>query len=219
MDKRVKRVILVLAGLFVAYTIIPFIFTVVTGYSVDFDNYKDNLWLFEPENRKEIDTIIFVKDYRKSDSYTTYNIGEATIGIHEIYDLENIKLSSIKFHEYANLNNIDFYPAQILNQSVNVIPTIRTYWRQTFDSVLNVSFNQRSQIDSIIRGENYICYYAHIDKMLFSNTKNKEMIFFDFTEKSKNTLLLFLRKGNRFFIIMVNSSEDFGMEMLDIFDL
>ena len=55
--------------------------------------------------------------------------------------------------------------------------------------------------------------------MLFSNGENKEMMFFDFSEKSPNTLLLFLRKGNRFFIIMVNSSEDFGMEVLDIFDL
>ncbi len=219
MDKRSKRVMLVLTGLFAAFLIIPFIFTIITGYSVNFDNYKDNLWLFKPEIQKEIDTIYYVEDYRESDSYSTYNLGNATIGIHEIYDLESIKLSSIKFNEYANLNNINFYPAQILNKKVNIVPTIRTYWNQSFDSVLNVNFNVKTQIDSIVRGENYICYHAHIDKMLFSNGDDKEMMFFDFSNKSKNTLLIFLRKRNRFFIIMVNSSEDFGMEMLDIFDL
>lgn len=219
MNIRLKKAILILIGLLVTYTIGSFIFSVKTGYNVSFDNYKEKMWLFKPMTKKDVDTIYYVKDYRKSDSYSKYNLGEATIGIHEIYDLESIKLSSVKFHEYANLSNIDFYPAHILNEKVNVIPTIRTYWNQSFDSVLNVSFNGKTQIDSIAGGENYICYHAHIDKMLFSNDDNKEMMFFDFSEKSPNTLLLFLRKGNRFFIIMVNSSEDFGMEMLNVFDL
>ena len=61
MDKRVKRVILVLAGLFVAYTIIPFIFTVVTGYSVDFGNSDEYKFLFKEKYRNSFDTIS-VKD-------------------------------------------------------------------------------------------------------------------------------------------------------------
>jgi len=219
MDKRLKRTVLILIGIFITYMLGSFIFSVKTGYNVDFDNFKDKLWLFNPKLQKEVDTFLYVEDYRKSDSYTTYNLGGATIGIHEIYDLERIKLSSIKFNKITRLNNTDFYPAQILNRSVNVIPTIRTYWNQSFDNNLSVSFNGKTQIDSIVRGENYICYHAHIDKMLFRNGENKEMMFFDFSEKSRNTLLLFLKKRNRFFIIMVNSSKDFGMEVLNIFDL
>jgi len=218
MDKRVKRVILVLAGLFVAYMIIPFIFTVVTGYSVHFGNSDEYKFLFKEKYRNSFDTIS-VKDYRKSDYYSKFRLRNYYFGIHEIYDLKDLKLSSIKLHEYVNLTDADFYPAQILNRKIRTRPTIRTYWNQSFDSVLNVSFSGRTKIDSIARGENYICYHAHIDKMLFSNGEYKDMMFFDFSEKSKNTLLLFLRKGNRFFIIMVNSSEDFGMEALDIFDL
>jgi len=218
MDKRVKRVILVLAGLFVAYTIIPFIFTVVTGYSVDFGNSDEYKFLFKEKYRNSFDTIS-VKDYRKSDYYASCRLKNYYFGIQEITDLEDIKISSIKFHEYVNLSNIDIYPAQEINRKIRQVATIRTYWNQSFNSVLNVSFNEKTKIDSIVRGENYICYHAHIDKMLFSNGENKEMMFFDFSEKSPNTLLLFLRKGNRFFIIMVNSSEDFGMEVLDIFDL
>jgi len=218
MDKRVKRVMLALVMLFVAYMIIPFVFTVVTGYSVDFGSSDEYKFLFKEKYRNSFDAIS-VKDYRKSDYYASCRLKNYYFGVHEIHDLEDIKLSSIKFNEYANLNNINFSPAQILNIKVNIVPTIRTYWRQSFDSVLNVSFNGRTQIDSIARGENFICYHAHIDKMLFSNGEYKDMMFFDFSEKSKNTLLLFLRKGNRFFIIMVNSSEDFGMEALDIFDL
>jgi hypothetical protein len=213
-----KKLIIIVFGLFVTYIIGSSVFTVVTGYSVHFGNSDEYKFLFKEKYRNSFDTIS-VKDYRKSDYYASCRLKNYYFGIQEIFDIEKIKLSSIKFHEYVNLNNIDFYPAQILNQSVNVIPTIRTYWNQTYDSVLNVSFNGRTKIDSIVKGENYICYLAHLDKMLFSNGKNEKMMLFDFSEKSKNTLLLFLRKGNRFFIIMVNSSEDFGMEVLDIFDL
>jgi hypothetical protein len=213
-----KKLIIIVFGLFVTYIIGSSVFTVVTGYSVHFGNSDEYKFLFKEKYRNSFDTIS-VKDYRKSDYYSKFRLGNYYFGIHEIYDLEDIKLSSIKFHEYVNLVNVDFYPAQILNRKIRTRPSIRTYWRQTFDNVLNVSFNGRTQIDSIAMGENYICYHAHIDKMLFSNGKNEKMMLFDFSEKSKNTLLLFLRKGNRFFIIMVNSSEDFGMEVLDIFDL
>ena len=218
MDKRLKKVILVFAGLFAAYMIIPFIFTFVTGYSVAFGNSDKYKFLFKEKYRNNLDTIS-VKDYRKSDYYASCRLKNYYFGIQEIYDLKDIKLSSIRFHEYVNLVNADFYPAQILNEKASYVPTIRTYWRQSFDSVLNVSFNGRTQIDSIALGKNYICYHAHIDKMLFSNGENKEMIFYDFSDKSPNTLLLFLKKRNRFFIIMVNSSKVFGMEVLDIFDL
>jgi len=213
-----KRIIIMLIGLFVAYTLGSIVFTIKTGYSVDFGNSDEYKFLFKKEYREVIDTIA-VKDYRKSDYYTKFRLGRYYIGVHEIYDLRDVGLLSVEFHEYMNLNNIDFYPAQEINKEIRTRPTIRSYWNQSWDSVLNVSFNGRTQIDSIVKGENYICYHAHIDKMLFSNGDDKEMMFFDFSNKSKNTLLIFLRKRNRFFIIMVNSSEDFGMEMLDIFDL
>ena len=218
MNKRLKKIILILVGLFVAYIIGSSIFTVITGYSVDFGNSNEYKFLFKEKYRNALDTIS-VKDYRKSDYYASCRLNNYYFGIQEICDLEDIKLSSIRFQKNANLSNIEFYPAQILNRKVNFVPTIRTYWRQSFDSVLNVSFNRHTQVDSIARGENFICYHAHIDKMLFSNGENKEMMFYDFSGKSPNTLLLFLRKQNRFFIIMVNSSKDFGMEVLDIFDL
>jgi hypothetical protein len=218
MDKRVKRVILVLIGLFLTYIFSLIVFSVKTGYSIDFGNSDEYKFLFKEKYRASIDTIS-VKDYRKSDYYSKFRLGNYYFGIHEIYDLEDIKLSSIRFYKYVNLSDIDFYPAQILNDNFRIRPTIKTYWRQSFDSVLNVSFNGRTRIDSIVREENYICYHAQIDKMMFSNDDNKERMLFDFTEKNKNTLLLFLWKGNRFFIIMVNSSEDFGMEVLDILDI
>lgn len=219
MNKKLKLILLVLAGLFVTYFIGSAILTVVTGYNVEFGNSDPYKFLFKEKYRDALDTNS-VKDYRKSDYYASCRLNNYYFGVQEIHDLEDISLSSIKFHKHTNLNNTDFYPAQIINRQVNYVPTIRTYWRQSFkDDILNVSFNKKTRIDSILRGESYICYHAHIDKMLFRNGKNKEMMFYDFSEKSSNTLLLFLRKQNRFFIIMVNSSEDFGIEVLDIFDL
>lgn len=218
MNKRLKKITLILVGLFVAYIIGSSIFTVVTGYSVEFGNSDEYKFLFKEKYHNALDTIS-VKDYRKSDYYTKFRMDNYYLGVHEIHDLKDICLSSIRFHKKATLNKIDFYPAQILNRKITTRPIIRTYWRQSFDSVLNVGFNKHTQIDSVARGKNYICYHAHIDKMLFSNGKNKEMLFYDFSGKSPNTLLLFLRKQNRFFIIMVNSSEEFGMEVLNIFDL
>lgn len=218
MNFNLRNIILIVVGLIVAYIIGSSIFTVKTGYSVEFGSSDEYKFLFKEKYRNKLDTIA-VKDYRKSDYYTKFKLDDYYFGVQEIYDLEDIELSSIKFHKYVNLIKISFYPAQELNRKIRTRSTIRAYWNQSWDSVLNVSFNGKTEIDSIIKGENYICYHARIDKMLFSNGENKEMMFYDFSDKSPNTLLLFLRKGNRFFIIMVNSSEDFGIEMLDIFNL
>ncbi|MCF8331396.1 MAG: hypothetical protein K9H84_03005, partial [Bacteroidales bacterium] len=183
MNKRLKKITLILVGLFVAYIIGSSIFTVVTGYSVEFGNSDEYQFLFKEKYHNALDTIS-VKDYRKSDYYASCRLNNYYIGIQKIDNLKDIKLSSIRFQKNANLSNIEFYPAQILNRKVNFVPTIRSYWRQSFDSVLNVSFNKHTQVDSVARGKNYISYHAHIDKMLFSNGKNKEMLFYDFSGKS-----------------------------------
>jgi len=219
MKYKTKNIVLIIVGIFITYTFASIVFTINTGYSVEFGNYEKYKWLFKDKYQKQIDTIFYVEDYRKSDSYSKYNIEQYIIGIHEISDFRQMTLSYIDFEYNLNLEDVNFYPAQILNENSNYRPTIRAYWKLPFNNSLNVSFNERTQIDSIIKGDNFICYHAKIDKMLFSNEENKQLMFFDFSKKSKNTILIFLKKRNRFFVIMVNSREDFGMEALDVFDI
>lgn len=218
-NRRIKKTILIFLGIIVVFLISPVIFTIKTGYNIKFGNRNEYDFLLNEKYRINKDTLA-VTEYRKSDCYTHFKIKNFYFGIQEIYALERIKLSSIKFNENLNLNNINFYPAQIINEKIMIVPSVRSYWNITFDSILNVNFNGSTHIDSIKLSNNYICYHAHIDKMLFSNENNDEMMYFDFNGKSKNTLLLFLMKGNRFFIITVNSNKDFGIEVLeDIFDI
>lgn len=213
-----KKKVSILIISIISFVIGTFIIIFKTGYKVDFNNYDEYLWLFNSEVKNELDTFLFVKDYRKSDAYIKYNLGKATIGIHEIYDLESFDLSAIHSHYNVDLNDIELYPAQVLNKNVNVIPTITAKWKPSFDNTLNITFCKQTKIDTIFSADNYICFHARIHKLLISNNKNEELFYYDFSNKSKNTLLVFFWEGKNLYIIMVNSSEDFGLEMINIFD-
>jgi hypothetical protein len=117
------------------------------------------------------------------------------------------------------LENLSIYPSQVLNPESEVVPSIQTFWRLKFNGFLNVNFSETCELKSIERKDNYICYHGNMDKISLSNNKNKHLVYLNFTQKSKNVLLLFLNKRNKFLIITVNSKEDFGMEALEIFDI
>lgn len=218
MNLRFRKLIIIFLALIATYIIGLIVFTMKTGYSIDFESSDEFKFLFKEEYREKLDTIA-VKEYRKTDCITFCKMDGNYFRIVEIYDLSDIKLSLINLQKSAQLDNVDFYPAQEIDKKLLTNPTIRSYWNQTWDSVLNVSISSSSIIDTVIRENNYLCIHANFDKILLSNSKNEEMILYNFSGKSPNALILFFKKGNRFFIISANSDNEFGIELLDIFDL
>ena len=85
MNKRLKKITLILVGLFVAYIIGSSIFTVVTGYSVEFGNSDEYKFLFKEKYHNALDTIS-VKDYRKPDYYTKFRMDNYYLEHHKIHD-------------------------------------------------------------------------------------------------------------------------------------
>ena len=84
---KAKRIVIFIVMLVVLYTIGASVFTIMTGYSVEFGNCKKYQLLLNEEFREQVNTVACVEGYRDSDSYLTYILGKHYISIHEIYNL------------------------------------------------------------------------------------------------------------------------------------
>jgi hypothetical protein len=205
---------------FIAYHVIAAIFTIVTGYSINFNgdiNFCKSF--FKERYQDELDTLSVVLK-RKSDFIANCHNKNYTYvyRIQEIHDLNHIDLTSIQFKYNVDLDHIKFYPAQGVDDDKDYTPTIISYWNQTYGDTLRVSFGRETKLDTLIRDKKKIIIYGHIDKMLFSDDDYDERMLYDYKDIDK-TMVLFIKREKKLYIIIINAfpPHKLGMEALDFF--
>ena len=205
---------------FIVYYVIVVIFTIVTGYSINFDGdiyfcksffkeeYQDELDPLSVVDKRESDYIASCFDKNYTYSYS----------IQEIKDLNHINLPSIQFKYNVDLEHIKFYPAQGVYSKNDHKPTIMSYWNQSYKDTLRISFGRKTKLDTLIRDKKRIIIYGHIDKMLFSNDDYDERMLYDYKNIEK-AMILFIKKERKLYIITITTfpPHKLGMEALDLF--
>ena len=89
----------------------------------------------------------------------------------------------------------------------------------TFNGHMEINLNEDCRILESFKKENYFGFIGDVSKMTFSNEKGKHLMQIDYRGFNQRTLFVIWRRNCKNYIIMVNSNKDFGIEVLNLFDL
>jgi len=218
MKKKYKLLIISVLVVFVGYIIVNFIMLLKYTHLHEFDNLTKYDYLFSDEY-KDKKNDISSEFYRKSDSYYRILCSDKLVSILRIPDLDKLNLDSIIFNTNINLNDLELYSSQIINSELEDSPLTTILEKIPFKKNLVVNFNEETKIIEKFKGGNYLGFYGKFNKMSFSNKEGKHLMLFDYRGEQETTLLVFTRKRNQLFIIIVNSENEFGMEAKEMFNL
>ena len=142
--------------------------------------------------------------------YSIYNIV-----IWEFKDLSKIRLDDIAINPDVNLDSIQLEKGEILNSKSDIQTSIiRGY---SFKN-MGVNLNTRSTLQKEITGINYKGFYGIVSKMSLINEDGKTQIFFNFFPEQQ-TLLLFYKGHQSFFLIIINCNKPFDESIIKILNL
>lgn len=202
-----------------AYNVGMLIFTLITGYSIEMGNYKRYRWLISSKYQEKLDTLVVVAEVRDSDIYSTFNVEDLNIGIHEFNSLMGKHFAAVEIEINISKLNKDFTPAQVIHEDVQGGPTIRTYWNMNFREPLQLQFNSFSKIDTFQREEKYLYILGEIDELALKDAKRTRM-HMQFKNKDKRSMVLCYRHKGRFFLMVVTSTERaVTLKDLEVFNL
>jgi len=219
MTKKQKLLLKLVLALLVGFFLISISITQFFGYSVKFRDYNRHKFLFTKEYQSKIDTLFCVRDYRESDSYSSYICDSCNIGIWEIKSLDKLDLSTLEIVSNTTIEGVNSYPAYGLNYKLTILPAITVRWKLPFKNHLIVNLDEYTEIIERFEGKDYIGLYGNIHKMSFCNRNGKHLLFFDYRGKKEPTLIIFKRARNRLYIIMVNSERKFDSGIKEMFKL
>ncbi len=168
--------------------------------SVSYVN-KNNVYTFLPYVT-QIDTVLlsdtrYILDKRKRYGFRFW----------EFMSLSEIELPEIDIFTDMDLNSLKVYQGEVLN--AKSVPISIKYGHR-FNERIHINVDNQSTIYRYINGDNYKGFIGNLNRISFSNEKNKHIVFIDFYWR--DVLFLLLKKDGRFFIIMVTAHKDLPVD-------
>ena len=214
-----KKIIIVIILLVIGYVGEFFFDHYHNGYHFE-RNFKRYSWLFNESAINKVDTFIFGGRTRGKDAQYTYNYEKNThITIWEYTDLSSADFKNIIITQKTDWpNEIKFNRYEIFNKT-HPYPLITTKLGFKFKNPkMYVNIDKATDLDKIIDTTNYKAYFGKINKMSFNNDEANPLIFFDY-KQPKQTLLIFYKGRQSFFVIFVTSNEELDKNIINIFNL
>jgi len=197
-------------------------------------SWKQYMYFFNDSIKQDIDTTLSFSDVKDRDVCNYYHYIPNSAGIDmsdkfiyhrkdtiydimiwEFKDLSEINLNNITIVKDVNLDSLKLKKGEILNSKSDIQTSI--IQRFSFQK-LGVELNTRSTLQKEIQGTNYKGFCGVVSKMSLINETGSAQIFFNFFPE-KQTVLLFYKGHQSFFLIMINSDKPFEEEIIKILNL
>lgn len=217
--KRYIRIALI-CGVFsiLLYLIFAIYEAVYYSHTVEWKEYRNYMGLFKDSVKNNIDTNLSYSCKTKQDIYNHFIYkGSYFIVVWELKDLKNIDLSNIHLNKGLDFNMKKIKSGEILNKSSN--QEVVTYYYAKFQRNLTIQVNSESNFEKSISKSNYIGFYGSVKEIALCNDKIEPQYIISCPSSEVPTLLLFYKKNDRFFLLMINSEKNMDTSMVNIFNL
>lgn len=173
-------------------------------------------WIFNDSIRYTVEKNISTIESRKEDTLSTYYYKQYVFTIFKIsksaFNPDSIYLQqNFSFNEFEN----SFY-GELLNTEVYPFPEVWISYNMNFRNKIGALTDDSSKIDTIFNTPNYKGFIGNIHKLGLKGSQ-QNLVMFDYKLKPTRTLCLLLKHKN--LIILANSQDNFGYEVLDLFNL
>jgi len=220
--KHIISIVISILFLFALYTIYGY---KKYGHSFNKEIANEYLFLFKDSILKTNKLDIGYSRVNKYDVYSSfpYIVYLDTIYLRDGYVIDYSKNYRFKFWEFKKLSQIDLFEVDI-STSVD-LSSLKLYrgevlnarstpisikFGQRFNQSININLDNQSTIYQHLNADNYRGFIGNVNRISFSNEKDKHIIFIDFYYQ--NLLFLLLKKEERFFIIMVTAHKDLPID-------
>ena len=193
---------------------------IVYSYDTGFLHHVPCPYLFSDKGRDGIERKFPLYAYRSTDSIYNY-IYDGTDSAHyyievwKIPALKDIKLSSVKFNENISLSGVRLYPSEILGEGLETEVKFGPFFKHN----ISVDVDDYSKIAGTFEGQNYKGLYGNIEKIAFENDAGQILATHTYDNKPMPTMLIVYKGRGSFYVIIVNSDDQFGADVLKIFSL
>lgn len=234
MSKNIKIVFKIIVLIVFCLIIIEIIYSIMITHTSDDVSWKQYMCFFDDSIKRDVDTVLNYSYVKERDVYNNFHYIPNSAGIDmsdkfiyhrkdtiynviiwEFKDLSNIKLDEIIIKPDVDLTNIKLESGEVINKNSDL--EISIIQRFSFKK-LGVELNTRSTLQKEIQGTNYKGFCGVVSKMSLINETSSAQIFFNFFPE-KQTVLLFYKGHQSFFLIMINSDKTFDEEIIKILNL
>jgi hypothetical protein len=213
--------ILFFIGLSVLIGYFVYIFSTIfkNGHSIDWETYKQYMWIFKDSAKKDVETF-GVSCVQKNDIYNNFRYKvDYNVILWEFKETEGIDLKSIAINQNISLENIKFESGEILNKGD--ILEIPIKYDFSFNQIKYLNIDRYSKIKKEIEGVNYKGFYGNVNKMSLSDGNYNHQIIFNYKDGITPTLFLFYKKTQFIYVIIVflKNRQTFNDSIINILDL
>jgi hypothetical protein len=190
------------------------------GHSMDWETYKQYMWIFKDSIRKDIDTSFSFSNVQKNDVYNNFHYKrDYNIVLWEFKETGILDIADASINQNINLDNIKFDSGDILNMEGSL--EIPVKYGCAFNRNINLNLDRYSKIEKTIKGVNYKGFYGTVNKMSLSDAKYDHQIVFNYMYGISPTLFLFYKGSKYFYIIVINykNNQPFDESILNILNL
>jgi len=234
MYKNIKIVFKVIVSFIFCLIVTNIIYSYITSYKSDFVTWKQYMYFFNDSIKPDVDTTLSFSDVKNRDICNFFHYIPNSIGMNmsdkfiyhrkdtiydvmiwEFKDLSRMKLNDITFIQDVNLDSLKLEKGEILNSKSDIQTSV--IQRFSFKKI-GVELNTRSTLQKEIKGTNYKGFCGIVSKMSLINENREAQIIFNFFPV-KQTVLLFYKGHQSFFLIMINSDKLFEEDIIKILNL
>ncbi|MDD4922173.1 MAG: hypothetical protein PHS30_06820 [Bacteroidales bacterium] len=234
----IERIIKVIIGIIIAYAVYFIVDGAIYSHSIitDHKEWKEYVHLFQDSIVKDVDTLTACSYVKRKDVYISLNYvpGLSLIDKDEriyfrgrnapIYfvvfwefkSLSHFPVDSVEFRFNQSLEHLEVFRGEVLEPKSEEPVSIN--YGYTYKK-LNVNVdNQSSILNASIKGRNYKGFFGKLNRISFSNEKEKHKIFIDYYPK-KPVLFLVANKDGHFYLITISCNKKFDESIVNILNL
>lgn len=232
----VERIIKVIIGLFIAYAVYFVVDAAINVHYFNARKWKEYIQLFQDSIVQDVDTLTACSNVKRKDIYTSFNYvpGLSLVDKDEriFFRGRNAPIYFVVFWEFKSLSNFPVDSVEFrFNQSLEHLKLKRgEVFEPKSEEPVSINFgfkykkinvnvdNQSSILNASIKGRNYKGFFGKLNRISFSNEKEKHEIFIDYYPK-KPVLFLVANKDARFYLITISCNKKFDESIVKILNL
>lgn len=201
-----------------------FLFTAIKyQHHNNYSSFEKYLWILQDSVQKNVDTMFYVGLERESDNLYEYIVdsqsGKKFITICHFKNIVINDFDSIVFSHDSSLLDLKLFPAEKLNLESDVRPEITIKSKFSISSSLKVSLNHQSKVIKSINSNDYKGFFGVINKISIANNRGKDLILFDYRNRTQPSLFLFYKRHGNLFLVLINSDGQIDESIIDILSL
>jgi hypothetical protein len=142
--------------------------------------------------------------------------------VNDISAFQQVELNEITLSGNCNLDDIEFYPGDKGEFEDNPKLIIESNICHDESNILIIKVSNSSEMRKVSEGKDYISFCGGITSVGIANEKGEYQFTFRYDEfKPISSYLIFIKKRERFFMIIVNSSKNEILDdkVMQLFDL